>query len=192
MLGKLLLSLALLPVVELFLLLAIGQRVGAGPTIALVLGSGFLGAWIVRREGSRVLQSWQGSLHRGEIPKDDVISSVLVLLAGALLVVPGVVTDAMALVLLVPWTRHLVANAIRRRLEQRLAASGGLGEGGLPGGFAPFGLGGPFGLGSVFGRGGNTFEADGPRGTVIDVDVVEPAPASDEPPAEPRSTKREA
>ena len=102
MLGKLLLLFTVIPVVELYLLITIGQNVGAGPTIALVLVTGFLGAWLARREGSRVLRSWQGSLARGEIPKEGVISSVLVLVGGVLLVTPGVVTDAMGLVLLLP------------------------------------------------------------------------------------------
>jgi UPF0716 protein FxsA len=157
-LGKLLLLFTVIPVVELYLLITIGQNVGAGPTIALVLVTGFLGAWLARREGSRVLRSWQGSLARGEIPKEGVISSVLVLVGGVLLVTPGVVTDVMGLVLLLPWTRRSVANVIRRRLEQRLGAHAVVGD--------PSML---VDLGDAVGMGG-------PRGAVIDVDVVEVPP----------------
>lgn len=155
MLGKLLLLFTVIPVVELYLLITIGQNVGAGPTIALVLGTGFLGAWLARREGSRVLRSWQGSLARGELPKEGVVSSVLVLVGGVLLVTPGVVTDVMGLLLLLPWTRRWVAGAIRKRLEQRLAVQEVAGD---PSMFV--------GMGDAFGMGG-------PRGSVIDVDVVE-------------------
>lgn len=155
MLGKLLLLFTVIPVVELYLLITIGQNVGAGPTIALVLGTGFLGAWLARREGSRVLRSWQGSLARGELPKEGVVSSVLVLVGGVLLVTPGVVTDVMGLLLLLPWTRRWVAGAIRKRLEQRLAVQEVAGD---PSMF--------IGMGDAFGMGG-------PRGSVIDVDVVE-------------------
>lgn len=155
MLGKLLLLFTVIPVVELYLLITIGQNVGAGPTIALVLGTGFLGAWLARREGSRVLRSWQGSLARGELPKEGVISSVLVLVGGVLLVTPGVVTDVMGLLLLVPWTRRLVAGVIRKRLEERLAVQDVAAD---PSMFV--------GMGDAFGMGQ-------PRGSVIDVEVVD-------------------
>jgi len=160
-LGKLLLLFTVIPVVELYLLITIGQHVGAGPTIALVLGTGFLGAWLARREGSRVLRSWQASLARGEIPKEGVISSVLVVVGGVLLVTPGVVTDVTGLVLLLPWTRRWVANMIRQRLEQRLGVQGIVGD--------------P----SMFVGTGDAFDVDdgaGPRRPVIDVDVVEAPP----------------
>ena len=166
MLGKLLLLFTVIPVVELYLLITIGQNVGAGPTIALVLVTGFLGAWLARREGSRVLRSWQGSLARGEIPKEGVISSVLVLVGGVLLVTPGVVTDAMGLVLLLPWTRRWIAGVIRRRLEQRMGVQGIVGD--------------P----SMFVGTSDAFGMNGPPGSVIDVEVVEAAP---EPPGPERA-----
>lgn len=164
MLGKLLLLFTVVPVVELYLLITIGQNMGAGPTIALVLGTGLLGAWLARREGSRVLRSWQASLARGEMPKEGVISSVLVLMGGVLLVTPGVITDVTGLVLLLPWTRRLVANAIRKRLEQRLAVPGVAGDPGL------------------FVDMGGSFGPAAPRGSVIDVDVIEAEPAAEPPP----------
>ena len=157
-LGRLFLLFTVLPVVELYLLITIGQHVGAWPTIALVLGTGMLGAWLAKHEGARVLQSWQSSMARGEIPQEGVISSVLVLVGGVLLVTPGVVTDAMGLLLLVPWTRRLVADAVRHRLERRFGIQGLVNE--------------P----SMFVGMGDAFEGGGSRGAVIDVDVVEPSP----------------
>ena len=180
MLGKLFLLFTILPVVELYLLITIGQHMGAGPTIALVLGTGLLGAWLARREGTRVLQSWQGSLARGEMPKEGVISSVLVLVGGVLLVTPGVVTDAMGLVLLLPWTRRLVAAVIRRRLELRLMTGTEGATGPSP--FDAFERAGPF-----EGFDASPFATGRPRGAVIDVDAVEP----DAPRAEPRAAERE-
>lgn len=161
MLGKLLLLFAVIPVVEIYLLIGIGNRVGAGPTIALVLATGLLGAWLAKREGLRVLQRWQGSVARGEVPKEGVISSLLVLVGGVLLVTPGVVTDAMGLALLVPWTRRWVAHAIRHRLEQRFSVQH-LMSGGIPFDMAPFGM------GDV-----DPSDARDPSGSVIDVEVVE-------------------
>jgi UPF0716 protein FxsA len=172
-LGKLLLLFTVVPVVELYLLITLGQTMGAAPTIGLVLGTGLLGAWLAKREGMRVLQSWQASMARGEAPKEGVISSVLVLVGGVLLVTPGVVTDMTGLVLLLPWTRRLVANALRKRLERRFAVHPIVGHPSM------FGMGDP----RLFDLGGMA-DTPGPRGSVIDVDVVEPSEA--EPNAEPR------
>lgn len=168
MLGKLLLLFTVVPVVELYLLITIGQNVGAGPTIALVLGTGLVGAWLAKREGGRVLRSWQESMALGQTPKEGVISSVLVLLGGVLLVTPGVVTDVTGLLLLLPWTRRLVANAVRKRLEQRFSVQQLVAHPSM------FGMGDP----RLFDMGGMGDPA-GPRGPVIDVDVVE-APAADD------------
>ena len=161
MVGRLLILLAVLPVVEIYLLVVIGRSIGAAPTLAFVLASALIGGWLAKREGLRVLQSVQGSLARGEMPNDGVISGFLVLVGGVLLVIPGVVTDAMSLVLLLPWTRRRVADALRRRLEQQFSVQPGMN------GANPFGI--PFDLSGLGGRGG-TIE---PQGTVIDVDVVE-------------------
>lgn len=151
MLGKLLLLFTVVPVVELYLLITLGQHMGAGPTVGLVLGTGLLGAWLAKREGARVLSNWQGSMARGEIPKEGVVSSLLVLVGGVLLVTPGVVTDVTGLLLLWPWTRRLAAHVVRKRLQHRFQVQG----------FVPD----P----SVF------MGMGGPTGTVIDVDVVEAA-----------------
>lgn len=165
MLGKLLLLFTVVPVVELYLLITLGQNVGAAPTIGLVLGTGLLGAWLAKREGTRVVRSWQASMARGEPPKEGVISSLLVLVGGVLLVTPGVVTDVTGLVLLLPWTRRLVANALRKRLERRFAV---LPMAGGPSMFDQFGMGDP-----------SMGDMGSPRGPVIDVDVVEPQADTD-------------
>ena len=151
MLGKLLLLFTVVPVVELYLLITIGERLGAGATVALVLVTGLLGATLAKREGSRVLRNWQQSLERGEMPKEGVTSSLLVLVGGVLLVTPGVVTDLTGLLLLVPWSRRLVAEMLRKRLQHRFEMRS------VVTGPAFFDLG----------------AQAGPHGSVIDVDVVE-------------------
>jgi len=157
-LGKLLLLFTVVPAVELYLLITLGQVLGAGPTIAIVLATGMLGAALARREGARVLENWQEATAKAQIPKDGVVSSVLVLVGGVLLVTPGVVTDLCGFLLLLPWSRRMVASVVRKQLEQRFEVarlmSGSEGLLDMPG---------P-------GRGG-------PRGAVIDVDVVEPEDA---------------
>jgi UPF0716 protein FxsA len=110
------------PFVELYLLIGIGQRVGAVPTIAGVLAMGVLGAWLAKREGRRVLRSWQASVAQGQLPEDGILHGALVLVGGVLLITPGVITDVVGLFLLIPPTRRWAAAAVRRALARRMKA----------------------------------------------------------------------
>lgn len=121
MFGRLLLLLTLVPAVEIFLLATVAGHVGTVPTLGIVFGTGLLGAWLARREGFRVLRAWQGAAARGEIPREGVVSSLLVFVGGVLLVTPGVLTDLAGLLLLVPPTRRWVAGRLRLALERRFA-----------------------------------------------------------------------
>ncbi|OJT27062.1 exlusion protein FxsA [Archangium sp. Cb G35] len=117
----LLLAFTVVPFIELYLLLAIGREVGFWPTVAGVLFTGVVGAWLAKKEGLRVLRRWQESLARGRMPDEGLVGGVLVLVGGVLLVSPGVFTDVVGLFLLFPPTRRLVAELVRRRLERRMA-----------------------------------------------------------------------
>jgi UPF0716 protein FxsA len=107
---------------DLYLLLKLGDRIGFVATVVLVVLTGILGAALARSEGTRVLRAWQRSLAAGTVPADGVVSGALVLLGGALLISPGVLTDVLGIVLLVPYTRRLVARlvsaAIKRGIER--------------------------------------------------------------------------
>jgi len=154
-LGRLLLLFTVVPVVELYLLITVGQHLGAEAAIGLVLVTGLLGATLARREGARVLRNWQESMAQGQMPKEGVVSSLLVLVGGVLLVTPGVVTDVTGLLLLVPWSRRWVAGVVRKRLEKRFSVHSFMPD---PSAFLQ-GPGGP--------------EAAASQGPVIDVDAVE-------------------
>jgi UPF0716 protein FxsA len=117
-LGRLLLLFTVVPLIELYLLIQVGELLGAGPTIAIVFVTGLLGAFLARREGGRVMRSWRASMERMEVPKDGVLSGVLVLVGGVLLVTPGVVTDFVGLSLLFPPTRRFVAKYLKRYVER--------------------------------------------------------------------------
>jgi UPF0716 protein FxsA len=121
MLGKLFLLFTIVPAVELYLLIQIGERIGGLATFAMLLGTGILGATLARAEGLRVLRTWQSSLAAGTVPPDGVISGALVLLGGVLLITPGVLTDVAGLLLLVPVVRRPIAHLVARRLEQAVA-----------------------------------------------------------------------
>ena len=110
------------PFVELYLLIGIGQRVGLLPTLGGVIAMGLLGAWLAKREGRRVMRSWQASVAQGQLPEDGILNGALVLVGGVLLIAPGVITDAVGLFLLIPPTRRWIAAGLRRALERRMKA----------------------------------------------------------------------
>ncbi|QQR42864.1 FxsA family protein [Myxococcus xanthus] len=116
----LLLALIVVPFLELYLLLAIGRQIGPMPTLAWVLVSGLVGTALSRREGRRVLRHWRESMARGQVPEEGILSGVLVLAGGVLLVIPGIITDVVGLLLLLPPVRRLISARVRRTLERKV------------------------------------------------------------------------
>lgn len=141
-LARLALLFIVLPAVELLLLLRIGQAVGFLPTLALVLGTGFVGAALARAEGLRVLIQFQAELAAGRMPGQAALDGISVLLGGALLLTPGVLTDVAGIALLFPPSRRWIQRRMRARLEAGLK-SGSVRFVVLD----PSGLRGPFGAG---------------------------------------------
>lgn len=116
----LLLALIVVPILELYLLLAIGRQIGPMPTLAWVLLSGMVGASLSRREGRRVLRHWRESMARGQVPEEGILSGVLVLAGGVLLIIPGVITDVVGLLFLLPPVRRLISARMRHSLERKV------------------------------------------------------------------------
>jgi UPF0716 protein FxsA len=114
----LLLVLALLPVLEVLALVAVGRSIGVGWTLVLLLAMAVLGAWLARRETGRTFRSLQRSLESGRMPTDEATDAILVMLGGFLLILPGFLTDVVGLVLVLPFTRP----AARRLLQAMVAA----------------------------------------------------------------------
>lgn len=113
---RLILLFTLLPLVELSLLLRIGEWLGAGPTIGLVIITGVAGAWLARREGLRTWERVRTDIAAGRMPAEELVHALLVLIAGIVLVTPGVLTDAAGLLLLFRPVRDIVARSTRKRL----------------------------------------------------------------------------
>lgn len=118
---RLLLLFTLVPLIELYLLIGIGRQVGLVPTLALVLFTGVLGAWLARRQGIATLARVQRSLAAGELPTEALLDGLMILLAGAVLLTPGLLTDLTGFLLLAPAGRRPIRRAIRRAFERRLA-----------------------------------------------------------------------
>jgi UPF0716 protein FxsA len=119
--GRLFLLFTVVPLIELYLLIAIGRMLGPGPTIALVLLTGALGAWFARLEGSRVIRRWQEAMARQQIPKDGVIDGFLIFVGGVMLITPGILTDIAGLSMVMPPSRRVIARAVRRWFEGQIA-----------------------------------------------------------------------
>jgi UPF0716 protein FxsA len=115
---RLLLLFIALPALELALLIEIGQRIGTLETIGLIVVTGIVGAAAARSQGLRVLSSVQERLARGEMPADSLVDGLMILVASALLVTPGVLTDAFGFLCLVPAFRRVVKREVIRRFEQ--------------------------------------------------------------------------
>ncbi|WP_224365170.1 FxsA family protein [Hyalangium versicolor] len=112
------LAFIVVPILELYLLIGIGRQIGPAPTVGLVLVMAMLGAALAKREGLRVMRSWQAQVAQGRVPEEGILSGVLVLVGGLLLIVPGVITDVLGLFLIIPPTRRWVAERVRRSMER--------------------------------------------------------------------------
>lgn len=114
------LAFIVLPLVELYLLVGIGHQIGLAPTLGYLLVMALLGSSLAKREGRRVMRSWQASAAEGRVPEEGILSGALVLVGGLLLILPGVISDALGLFLLIPPTRRWVVGRLRRALERRM------------------------------------------------------------------------
>ncbi len=120
MLAKLLLLFTLVPLLELALLLEIGRRIGTGDTLVLILATGVVGALVARRQGVAVLRRIQTELIGGQLPGPTMVEGVIILLAGALLITPGILTDIVGFLCLVPATRRVIRALLWRAFTRAL------------------------------------------------------------------------
>ena len=102
----LLIGLLSVPLAELYVLIEVGRSVGAGTTIALVILTAVLGAWLLRWQGLSTLARAQKSLNAGELPATELIEGVILLVTGLMLLTPGFITDALGFLLLLPAVRQ--------------------------------------------------------------------------------------
>lgn len=108
------------PLAELWAIIAVSDIIGGWPTIGLLLFDSLLGAWLLKRQGRGVLAKVDARLRANQLPTDELVDGVLILFAGALMLTPGFITDAAGFLLLLPFTR-----APLRRAEAPLHRSDG-------------------------------------------------------------------
>lgn len=104
-----------LPILEMWLLIEVGARVGAISTIALVFLTALIGLALLRKEGSKTLLRVNQQIEQGQLPAKEILEGVMLAVAGALLLTPGFITDAIGFACLIPLSRHLIVAAMMRQ-----------------------------------------------------------------------------
>lgn len=102
---KLILLFTAIPLVEIYLLVKVGATIGAIPTALLVVGTGVVGAVLARKEGLSVLRRTRKKFRQGQLPTEELTNGAVLLVSGAFLLTPGILTDIIGLIGLVPWFR---------------------------------------------------------------------------------------
>lgn len=118
--GRLLLLFTLVPVLELALLVWLGQQIGFWPTVGLIAGTALLGSYLAHREGLSVLARFRARVGSGAMPGDELTDGIIILIAGALLLTPGVLTDVVGFLGLFPPTRAVIKRIVTRRFQRGL------------------------------------------------------------------------
>ncbi len=104
--------LVLIANVELFFFMSLGRQIGILPTLAIVIGTGMLGAWLAKKEGARSWRKIKQSFSTGHDPSSEVINGLCILLAGIALCIPGFISDACGFILLIPFVRKALVKYI--------------------------------------------------------------------------------
>jgi UPF0716 protein FxsA len=138
MAGVLVLIILVLPFVELAVFIGVVDQVGFLPALGVIVVLGLAGGWLVKRQGVGVWRRADAQLRSGEMPTAEVVNGLLLLIAGFLLILPGLVSDLLGIALLLPPVRAAVRSLLFRRFEKRIQAT----------------FSGP--VGAAFGRGGPT------------------------------------
>jgi UPF0716 protein FxsA len=118
---KLLLLFTLVPLVELYLLIEIGKLLGAPLTIGIVAITGFVGVILAKSEGLSVLRRLQNQLAEGEMPGNALLDGLFILVGGAFLLTPGLITDTLGFLFLVPFTRYPLRELLKRKLAKMMS-----------------------------------------------------------------------
>jgi len=111
----------LVPLLELYLLIRLGTYVGAVDTIAIVIGTGVAGGLLAKSQGLAVLDRMRAELNQGRLPAESLFDGLLILIAGAMLVTPGLLTDGLGLLLLVPWSRQAMKSWLKRKMQEKIS-----------------------------------------------------------------------
>jgi len=117
---RLLILFITIPILELSLFLRLGSRIGIPATVAIVILTAILGAWLTKIQGLKTMARYQRAIQSGKIPHGELIDGLLILIAGALLLTPGFLTDTVGFLLLVPPVRKKVRGMLGAYLKRQI------------------------------------------------------------------------
>ncbi|HAR34326.1 MAG TPA: membrane protein FxsA [Desulfobacter sp.] len=121
MLFRLFLCFTLIPVAELYILIHLGGIIGGLNTVILVIVTGFIGAYLARMEGLNTMIKVRQNLNQGRMPAEELLDAFIILIAGLLLITPGLLTDTAGLLLLWPPTRNTFKRYLRKKIDEMTA-----------------------------------------------------------------------
>jgi UPF0716 protein FxsA len=133
--------LLLIPLLDIMLLVALAAFIGPVPTVLLVVLTALIGLLLVRAEGRHTLRKIQVKTTQGELPTDELVDGGLLLVAGVMMLTPGLVTDLVGLLIVIPFTRYPIRLAVKKFVITPYAdakadgfVTGNVWVGGFPGG----------------------------------------------------------
>ena len=109
----------LFPFIELAVLIKVGGAIGVLPTLLLLVAAAVLGSLLMRVAGLATALRAREKLARGEVPEGEMLEGMMIALGGGLLLLPGFISDVFGLLLLLPFTRRLLANKLRQRMAEQ-------------------------------------------------------------------------
>lgn len=134
---RLILIFVITPAVELAVLVKLGDAIGFWPTMATIVATGLVGSWLARSQGLSAWRRFQQRLAGGELPGQEAVDGVIILVSGALLITPGIITDLVGFIGLLPWTRGPLRNFVLRRFRTKVGVGTGASFGGRAGTNSP-------------------------------------------------------
>jgi len=114
----------IVPLLELYVIIRVGQWIGPLPTIGLLLLESAIGAWLIKREGARAWRTLQGAIGTGQLPGRELADAALILVGGTLLLTPGFITDIAGFFLILPPTRPIARRMLGWFVTRRVIAAG--------------------------------------------------------------------
>lgn len=123
MFGRLLLIFIFLPMIELYLLIMLGSRIGLMPTIGLIVLTGVLGASLARQQGLSTLAKIQNEMKQGKPPTQELVEGAMILVGGIVLLTPGILTDLFGFAMMVPGIRKPLAKQFKVRIPQGFSST---------------------------------------------------------------------
>jgi len=123
MFGRLLLLFVFLPMIELYLLIMLGARIGPMPTIGLIVLTGVIGATLARQQGLSTLAKIQNELKQGRAPTQELVEGAMIVVGGLVLLTPGILTDIFGFAMMIPGVRRSLAKQFKVRIPNGFSSA---------------------------------------------------------------------